>query len=89
MPEWRRAIASRLAGLNLPPSREAEVIEELAQHLEDRCQELRAAGLSEDAARHDALSELDEADRAVGLLATTLPGWRATRISPIQALREG
>src|ERR1700675_2796467 len=62
MPDWRRAIAGRLEPLHLPPTREAEVVEELSQHLDDRYAELSAAGMPEDAARRDALSELDDAD---------------------------
>jgi hypothetical protein len=34
MPEWKDEIKNRLAGLNLAPAREAEIVEELAQHLE-------------------------------------------------------
>jgi len=44
MHEWSHEILSRLAALNLSPVREAEIIEEVAQHLEDRYQELVAAG---------------------------------------------
>jgi len=44
MHEWSHEILSRLAGLNLSPVREAEIIEEVAQHLEDRYQELVAGG---------------------------------------------
>ena len=36
MPEWKDEIKNRLAGLNLTPTREAEIVEELSQHLDDR-----------------------------------------------------
>src|SRR5213594_2371885 len=62
MPDWRYAIARRLEGLRLAPTREAELIEELSQHLDDGYHELRAGGASEDAARRDALAELDDGD---------------------------
>jgi predicted permease len=62
MPDWRYRIARRLEGLHLEPTREAEVVDELSQHLDDRYDELRAGGASEDAARRDALAELDAAD---------------------------
>ena len=58
--DWRGEVRSRLARAQLSPAREAEVIEELAQHLQDRYQELRAAGEDERSARRLALAELDE-----------------------------
>ena len=62
MPDWRHAIAGRLEALRLPPTREADVIEELSQHLDDRYEELRGGGASADEARREALAEVDEAD---------------------------
>lgn len=62
MPEWRRAIAGRLEPLHLPPTREADVVEELSQHLDDRYDELRAGGASAEDARRAALEEIDAAD---------------------------
>ena len=35
MIDWKKEIRQRLAGLKLKPTREAEIVEELAQHLED------------------------------------------------------
>jgi hypothetical protein len=58
MPEWKDEIKERLAGLRLEPTREAEIVEELAQHLEDRYTELRASGVMEDEAWHAVLDEL-------------------------------
>jgi len=40
VPEWKDEIRKRIAELRLEPTREAEIVEELAQHLEDRFQEL-------------------------------------------------
>jgi putative ABC transport system permease protein len=62
MPEFREEIRKRLAGLKLEPTREAAIIEEVAQHLEQRYEELRASGTSEDAARLATLEELKDAD---------------------------
>ena len=36
MPDWSREIRAAIASLNLDPAREAEVVEELSQHLRDR-----------------------------------------------------
>ena len=44
MPDWRPEIRARLTGVRLSPAREAEIIEELSQHLEDRWREQVAAG---------------------------------------------
>jgi hypothetical protein len=62
MPDWRHAIAGRLEPLHLPPTREAEVVEEISQHLDDRYNELRSAGASDAAARRGVLDELNVAD---------------------------
>ena len=34
--DWKREVGGRLAGLKLAPTREAEIVEELSQHLEAR-----------------------------------------------------
>jgi predicted permease len=46
--------------LKLAPAREAEIVEEVAQHLEDRYQELGAGGMAEDEARRMVLEELSD-----------------------------
>jgi putative ABC transport system permease protein len=58
MPEWKEEILGRLAPLKLAPTREAEIADELSQHLEDRYEELLASGESQDAAFRSALDEL-------------------------------
>jgi predicted permease len=58
MPEWKPEILRRLAPLELSPSREGEIAEEIAQHLDDRYQELLAGGHSADSAFRAALDEL-------------------------------
>jgi putative ABC transport system permease protein len=60
MPDWQQEIKQRLAGLKLEPGREAEIIEELAQHLEDRYAELLTAGARPAAAYRAALVELSD-----------------------------
>ena len=60
MPEWKPEILRRLAPLNLASTREAEIVDELSQHLEDRYQELLASGQSEDAAFRTSLDELKD-----------------------------
>ncbi|MGA2475973.1 MAG: ABC transporter permease [Terriglobia bacterium] len=60
MPEWKEEVSRRLASLKLAPAREAEIVEELAQHLEDRYQELVGGGATEDEARRVAREELSD-----------------------------
>ena len=62
MPEWKPEIRRRLAPLRLSSAREAEIADELAQHLEDRYQELLATGQSEDGAFRTAIDELKGED---------------------------
>ena len=57
MPDWTQHVRPRLASLRLSPAREAEIVDELSQHLEDRWRELRAGGASEDEATRLALAE--------------------------------
>lgn len=62
MPDWKEEIRRRLSRLNLEPTREAAIVEELAQHLEDRYAELLAGGASQDKASLAALAELNESE---------------------------
>jgi putative ABC transport system permease protein len=61
-PEWKEEIAKRLASLKLDPGREAEIVDELSQHLEEHYQELLAGGASESDARRMVLHELGETE---------------------------
>jgi putative ABC transport system permease protein len=67
-PDWKRELERRLAGLPLAPEREAEIVEELAQHMADRYQELRAACVTADEARRIVLAEISEDKRLSGQL---------------------
>ena len=58
MPEWNEQIRKQLAGLKLAPAREAEIVEELAQHADDRYRELRSGGATDAEARRTALDEI-------------------------------
>jgi hypothetical protein len=60
MPEWKDEIKNRLASLNLDPAREAEIVEELSQHMEDRFAESVASGAAIEEAYRAALAELSE-----------------------------
>jgi predicted permease len=60
MPDWTNDIRRRLDGVRLSVPDEANVTEELQQHLDDRYHEFRAKGVAEDDARRLALEELGE-----------------------------
>lgn len=58
MREWEKTLRSRLAELNLAPTRETEILEEWTLHLNDRYQELLAAGLTDKDASESVVVEL-------------------------------
>ena len=60
MPDWSEHLHARLVGLRLTPAREAEIVDELSQHLDERYDELVAAGTSDAEARRVAVEELAE-----------------------------
>ncbi|MEW6731373.1 MAG: ABC transporter permease [Acidobacteriota bacterium] len=62
MPEWKQEISKRLANLGLKPEREAEILEELAQHLEEHYQELLVNGMTDDQAYNATLQELNNSE---------------------------
>src|SRR5262245_17519619 len=76
--DWRAEIARRLAHLRLDPAREAEIVDELSQHLDDRYDELRGQGVPATEAAETALRELDATDA----LGKALGGPRDRPVSP-------
>src|SRR5438046_1651690 len=60
MPDWKQEILKHTAGLNLEPARETEIVEELAQHLEDRYMELLIGGTTPEESSRAALAELSD-----------------------------
>src|SRR5947209_3366085 len=77
MPDWSKEIRSHVAGLGLEPAREAEIVEELSQHLSDRFEELVAGGATEEAARASVLEELGEGGLAAALRPVAPPAPQA------------
>lgn len=59
-PDWHRLVSERLASCNLDPAQESDIAEELAQHLDDRYNELLASSLHEPAVRELLDRELAE-----------------------------
>ena len=62
MPDWKQEMIKRLAGSKLEPAREAEIVEELSQHLKDRYGESLASGATPEESYREALAELSESD---------------------------
>ncbi|HET9482593.1 MAG TPA: ABC transporter permease [Xanthomonadales bacterium] len=81
-PDWSRQLRARLAGLRMDPEREADVVEELSQHLDERHAELRRDGASDADAQRLALEELSGHD----VLAQQMQALRqARRPEPVPA----
>jgi putative ABC transport system permease protein len=74
MPDWPKEIRAAIASLNLDPAREAEVVEELSQHLRDRYDEMLIRGVTSDLAYQTLLSELNDGSLVAGLKATLRTG---------------
>ena len=68
MPDWKEEIRARLSGLRLQPTREAEIVEELAQHLDDLYEESLQGGASKEEAYQTALL-----DKSADLIAVPWP----------------
>src|SRR5262249_49545686 len=62
MPDFKAEIRQSIAELNLPLEREAEIVEELSQDLEERFEKALRDGASEEQAKQLALEELVQPD---------------------------
>ena len=62
MPDWKEEVRKRLSDLNLAPANEADVVEELAQHVEDVYERALGSGATEFEARRAAIHELSAAN---------------------------
>src|SRR5215468_1821215 len=62
MREWDEEISQLLAKLNLEPAREAAIVREISQHLDDCYQEWLASGATPAEAERRALAELGASD---------------------------
>ena len=60
MPDFKAAVRRRLADRRIDPTLHVAVIDELAQHLDDRYRALRSNGLSAADAERDTIEELDD-----------------------------
>jgi predicted permease len=77
MPDWGDHIRRQLAGLRLPPEREAEIVEELEDHAEDRYREYCRNGMADTEARRLALDEIAGHELLAAELRTAEPRRRS------------
>src|SRR5262249_54607553 len=101
MPDFKIEIRARLAQLQLSPVREAEIVEELSQHLEQEYERALSCGASDDEARRQVVEQLNASDllgrelkhleRRISDKATTLGSERKVNIfaDVLQDLRYG
>src|ERR1700728_663113 len=70
MPDWKKEVEAAIAPLNLSAAREAEVVEELSQHLNDRYEELLISGVGKEEAYRILKQNLIDGKLVAGLKAT-------------------
>jgi len=58
--DWDELVRAKLAGLAIEPREKREVIEELAAHLDETCEELRGRGFTEEDATELSLCEVKD-----------------------------
>ena len=88
MPDWSGEIRRRLSAARLPPERESGIVDEVAQHLEDRYQTLVASGQSAAEAERRAWRELEGADDLGRLLSAHEPA-RSPSLAGLEAAPRG
>src|SRR6478752_5837003 len=89
MHDWPEHVRRRIAGMSLDPAREAAAVEEIAQHMDDRYEELRASGIAEEEARRSVLSELEGDALTSGLRAALPPARPPSGLAAAGAGSEG
>ena len=72
MPDWKQEISRRLENLRIHPAREANIVEELSQHLEDRYEELLSDGCRESEACRTVLEELQDSELFAAILPSSV-----------------
>jgi predicted permease len=75
MHDWQNEVRARLASLRLKPEREADIVDEIAQHLEGRYRDATSAGATPEEATSIALAEF----RAGNALAQRIAALRQAR----------
>ena len=79
---WASEVRTRLSSLSLSPTREAEIVDELSQHLDDRYRELIAGGASPEEATRLALADLRSGNALAQQMASLRQAQVSTPITP-------
>jgi putative ABC transport system permease protein len=79
---WAREVRTRLSALRLPPTREADIVDELSQHLDDRWRELVAGGALPDEATRLTLAEFSDGNLLARYIATLRLAHQPSSIAP-------
>jgi putative ABC transport system permease protein len=69
MPDWKTLVRARVGPLPVDPAREADIIDELAQHAAEHCADLIASGVPERDAIAQALAPLEARRRVAAEIA--------------------
>jgi hypothetical protein len=83
MHDWKQEIREALSQLTLRPLREAEIIEELGQYLEDRYEDLLLQGYDEDDAAQKTLFEFRQSE-----MVRDLRGLERSYLEPLELGQE-
>src|SRR5688500_6696509 len=73
MPDWKSLLRRRLPQLSADAAADDDIVEELTAHLQDRYEELRASGLSEQEAITSTLDDVRASDRFEPIRRTRRP----------------
>ena len=79
---WQGEIRARLSSLALDSAREAEIVEELSQHLQEEYEELRRAGATAEDARRLAMEELLGAEALAARMRPLRQAHAPVRVQP-------
>ncbi len=60
MPDWTEIVKTQLGALGLAPEREAEIVDEVAAHLEELCDDFRRRGWSEEDSVKEAIASVSD-----------------------------
>ena len=80
--DWAAHVRTRIASLRLSPTREAEIVDELSQHLDDCYRESIAGGASPEEATRLALADFQQGN----VLAQKMTSLRQAHVTPLPTL---
>src|SRR5688572_14046115 len=82
MNDWQSEVRARLAPLNLKPEREADIVDEIAQHLAERYREAISAGAAPDEATRLALAEFQDGNALAQRIAALKQAHAPAAVTP-------